>query len=134
MVVLTLVGITSALAMGRFNKILVQYRVSRAASVVRNDLEAAFAVSVRNRRPIEITWDSTARQLSVTDRAGTLTYRHTSLGQDPYGLKGTGVKFSRSSLEVYPNGMANDTLRITFSTNGYTKLVRMTRTGMLVIK
>ena len=62
-----------------------------------------------------------------------MTYRHTSLGQDPYGLKG-GVKFSRSPLEVYPNGMANDTLTITFSTNGYIKRVRMSRTGMLVIR
>ena len=44
------------------------------------------------------------------------------------------VTFSRSPLEIYPNGFASDTLAITLSANGSTRTIRMTRTGLVRIQ
>lgn len=132
-VALVIVAITSAMSAGRIHDLIIQQRIVRAATAVQNDLEAAFAIAGRNRHPIRIAWDSTTRQLGVTDRAGTTAYRHTGLGRDPYGLTGNAVAFSRSPIEVYPNGLANDTLTITFTAPNLIKRVHMTRSGLVQI-
>lgn len=131
--VLTIVGITFAISVGRIHDMMIQQRIARAATAVQNDLEGAFALASRNRRPIRISWNSATMQLDVTDRAGTMAYRHTSLGQ-AYGMKASTVSFSSSPVEVYPNGMSNQPLTITLSQESVTKNVRMSRTGMVVIR
>ena len=86
MAALVIVGITSAMSAGRIHDLIIQERIARAATAVQNDLEAAFAIAGRNRRPIRIVWSAANMQLDVTDRAGTTAYRHTGLGPDAYGL------------------------------------------------
>ncbi len=73
-------------------------------------------------------------QMGVTNRAGTTAFRHTNLGMGAYGLRSADVSFSSSPVEVYPDGLANDTLTITISHTSITKHVRMTRTGMVLIQ
>ena len=135
MVVIVIVGIVGAMSMGRFHKIMIQQRIARAASTVRNDLEAAFTTAGRNQRPVRISWDATNMQLDISDRMGIRHYRRTTLGQDPYGLTPSVVTVSRASgIEVYPSGLANDTLLITFSMDSITKSVRMSRAGLVEIR
>ena len=73
-------------------------------------------------------------QLSVTDRPGTDTLRHTQLGRDAYGLSASAVTVSSSPVEVFPNGIANNTLTITLSMEHITKQVIMSRAGMVQVK
>lgn len=131
LILIVMVGVVGGMSTGKFHSIIVQQRVLRAAAVVRTDVEAAFALASRNRRPIRVSWDATNLQLVVTDRAGALFFRRAGLGQDPYSLPPGSVTFSRSALEVYPNGLANDTLLITLSANGVTKKVWISRAGMV---
>ncbi len=134
LVVMVVVGIISTISAGRIHDLLIQQRMTRAANVIQTNAEAAFAIAVRNRRPIEISWTSSTMQMQVTDRTGATAYRKVSLGRDPYGLTAGNVTFSRSPLEVYPNGLANDTLLITFSNSGVTKKVYVSRAGMVQLK
>jgi len=134
MVVVVIMGVVGSMSAGRIHELMLHGRLSRAASGVQNDLEAAFATAGRNRRPIRIVWNSTSMQMQVTDRAGYLTYRRTSLGVDPYGLTPGAVTFSRSPVEVYPTGLANDTLLITLSVENITKRVRMSRAGLVQVQ
>jgi hypothetical protein len=73
-------------------------------------------------------------QLGVTNRAGTTAFRHTTLGMDGYGLRTRDVRFSRNPIEVYPNGLAQDTLTITLTRSGMTKHIRMSRAGLVLIQ
>ncbi len=134
MVVLVIVGITSSITVGKIQQLMVQNRIQRAATSVQNDMEAAFAIAVRDHTPIRISWNSSTMQMAVTNRAGTTAFRHTNLGMGAYGLRSADVSFSRSPLEVYPDGLANDTLTITISHTSITRHVRMTRTGMVLIQ
>ena len=134
LVVLIMVGVVASVTAGKFHLIMVKQRVQRAATVMQNDLEGAFAISTRNHLPIRISWDSTKLQMNVTDRSGALYYRKTAMSGSEYGLTSGTVSFSRSPLEVYPNGLANDTLTITISASSATKSVHMTRAGLITIQ
>lgn len=134
LIALMLVGIVSMLSAGRIHKIMVQQRVARAATSVQTDLEAAFAIAARNRQPIRIAWNSGKMQMQVTDRAGTVYYRRTPLGKEAYGLTSSGVTFSTNPLEVYPNGLAANTLTIVLSNEGSSRTIRMSRGGMVRIQ
>ena len=135
-VVLILVGIVTATAGPRISVMRSQQRVSRAAGVIQVQLEKAFAVAGRNRQPMEIVWTASTLTLSVTNRGGTQTYGQAKLGSD-YGLKTGEVTASTSSVEVYPNGLANGTITLTISTvrggTTYTKVVSMTRAGLVKV-
>jgi Tfp pilus assembly protein FimT len=134
MVVLVIIGVTSSITLGKLNQLMVMTRIQRAAASVQNDMEAAFAIAVRNRRPIRISWNSATQQMTVTDRAGTTVFRRTNLSLGSYGLRSSDVSFSASPIEVYPDGFASDTLSITISRSNITKHVRMSRAGMVRIQ
>jgi prepilin-type N-terminal cleavage/methylation domain-containing protein len=134
MVVVMIMGVVGTMSAGRFHALIVHQRITRAASAVSNDLEVAFTTAGRNRRPVVITWDAATKELNFTDRAASKLYRHRSLGRDPFGLTPGSVTVSRSSVEVYPTGLANDTLLITLSLENITKKVRMSRAGMVQIQ
>jgi Tfp pilus assembly protein FimT len=134
MVALVIVGITSSITVGKIHQLMIQNRIQRAATTVRNDLEAAFALAVRNRRPIHVTWNSATQQMYVSSRDGLTTFRKTNLGIGSFGLRTKDVAFSRSTLEVYPDGLANDTLTITIRRSGNIKLVRTSRSGLVVVQ
>jgi hypothetical protein len=51
-----------------------------------------------------------------------------------FGLRSKDVTFSRSPVEVYPDGLANDTLTITIRRAGNIKLVRMSRAGLVLVQ
>lgn len=131
-VVLAMVAIVTGMSVGRIHKLTVQERLQRAVTATQNDIEAAFAVAVRNRQPVRISWDASKLQLDVTDRAGTTYFRKSNLGT-VYGLAAAGVTFSRSPVEIYPDGLANDTLSITLTVETATKRVRVSRSGMIQI-
>ena len=132
-VVLVIVGITIGISAGRIHAMIIHERLVRAATAVQNDLEAAFAIATRNRRPTRIVWNGDDMQLSVVEHDWSKTYRHTGLGRDPYGLKKSNVSTSYSFVDVFPNGMADHPLSIWFNINKTKRTVEMSRTGMVKI-
>lgn len=138
-VVLVLVGIVTAVAGTRVSAMLTQQRVTRAASIVQTDMELAFTLAGRNRKPMRLTWTSNSSGMwfKVTDRTQTVVYKSTDFKGSNFGLNVGEVTASSSAVEVYPNGFASDTLSITISAlrNGttYTKRVRMSRAGLVKV-
>ena len=130
LVVMIIAAVVTAMSVGRIHSLTVQQRLQRAVVATRNDIEAAHTIAVRNRQPVRISWSAATRQLVVTDRAGTTYFRRSNLGT-VYGLAAAGVTFSRSPIEVYPNGLANDTLLITLTVETVTKRVRVSRSGLV---
>ena len=132
--VLVIVGITGAMSAGRIHQLMIQQLVARAATVLQNDLESAFAIAIRNRRPIRISWNSSSMQLGVTDRAGSTTYRHSNLGSSAFGLRASNVSVSTTPVEIYPNGLANNDLTITLTMETVTKRIWMSRAGLVIVQ
>jgi prepilin-type N-terminal cleavage/methylation domain-containing protein len=131
LVVVAIGGVMAKLSMGKIHDLMSQQRVVHAATSVQNDLEAAFQIAGRNRAPVRIAWDADAQQFSLTNRAGTMVFRKTNLSRQAYGFGRNAVSVSSSPLEVYPNGLAADTLLVTITSNGFTKKLRMSRAGLV---
>src|SRR2546423_11340367 len=75
MIVVTLAGIVGGLSIGKLSAYMMQQRVAKAAFSLTNDLQQAFAVVGRIRRPVRIVIDTTRMQISITDRAQTTVIR-----------------------------------------------------------
>lgn len=133
-VVMLIGGILTTMSLGKVHTLLSQQRVVHAATAIQNDLEAAFQIAGRNRKPVQISYDGSAQRFTIGDRTGSMYYRRTNLSADAFGFSSTSVTVSKTPLQVFPNGLAEDTLLITLSSNGITKKLYMSRTGLVQIK
>ena len=133
-VVMTVVGIMAAVSMPRIVKINTQNKVQRAANALQAEVQQAFAIAGRNRRPVKFLWDNASLQVRVTDRAGTTIYRKTGLGVGSFGFAASDVTIYPTTLTVFPNGLAADTLYMKVSKSGFSKTVRVSKSGMTRIQ
>jgi len=134
LVTISVMGLLAAVSVSRINAIEDHQRVSRAINALQNRVQTAFSLAVREGHPVRFAWSSSALKFSVTNRGGDTTYRQVALGTDPFFFKSSEVTVSRTPLEVYPNGLANDTLRVTITSNGVTKVMRVSQAGLVVIQ
>jgi prepilin-type N-terminal cleavage/methylation domain-containing protein len=133
-VVMGVIGILAMMSLGKTSRILTGWRVTRAAQAMDQELQTAFALVGRNRKPLTITFDLSKMEIRLSDRAGTI-YRRRNFGStSAYKLKASDVTLSRSSLEIYPPGLAADSLSITITGRGVKKRVRMLRGGLVQIR
>jgi len=133
LIVMLIMGVMAQLSMGRVHALMNQQRVVHAASAIRNDLEAAFQIAARNRKPVQIKWDAANQQFIIGDRSGSMFYRKTNLGRQAYGFQNGEVTVSQSPLQVYPNGLAADELVITINSQGVKKMIKMSRAGLVQV-
>jgi len=134
-VVLVIGLIVGSLSMGQFSAYLARERVARATEGIANDIRAAFAIPGRIRRPVRIRIDTAAMMLLVTDRSQSTTYRKTAFGSR-YNLLGKNVTYypSTAPYEIYPYGLASDTMLVTLTSNGLSKSIRVSKGGMVQVK
>ena len=89
---------------------------------------------MRDRKPMQITFDTTKMQFKIADRSGNV-FRLAGLAS--FNLRSSNVILSRALVEVYPEGLAQDSLSVTLSAtaNGqtFTRRVRMTRGGLVQV-
>lgn len=126
-----LVGIALYISMPRVARLRDQSRVQRAAQALQAEVQQAFAIAGRNRVPIRLTWNSSALQLQITNLAGNTVFRRRGVGTGSFGLNASNVTMTPSTLTVFPNGLANDSLVITVSRSGFSRTVRVARSGMI---
>jgi prepilin-type N-terminal cleavage/methylation domain-containing protein len=132
LVAVTLIGIAAGLSLPKINKIQNQTKIQRATRAVSQDIQQAFAIAGRNRAPVKLTWSSSTMQLRITNMAGSTIYRRLGLGDGGgYGFSSSEVSVIPATLVVFPNGLAADTLVIQVARNGYSKTVRVSKSGMV---
>lgn len=132
-VVLTLLSVITAMALGRTSSIMTGFRVTRAAQAFAEELQSGFALVGRNRKPLSFVWDTTNMELRIVDR-NNVVYRRRSFGPySDYKLVSANITPSRSTLEVYPPGLAADSLSVVFAKNGASRRIRMLRGGLVQV-
>ena len=136
LVVISMIGVISMMSMGRTSSMMTQWRVSRAAQATGEELQSAFAIVGRDRRPVRIVFvlKKDTMLVKITNRTGTVTYRTRDIGKwSAYKLDSANVKASSKIIEVFPPGLAADTLSVTISRNGKLRRIRMLRGGLVQI-
>ena len=139
LVTITMIGLISLMAFDRVGAMMTQWRVARAAQAAGEELQSAFAIVGRDRRPVRIriakpATTPTEVELQLTNRAGDTIYRRRSLGRSSaYKLDPINITPSSPIVLVFPPGLAADTLSIEFLRDGKFRRVRMMRGGLVQI-
>jgi prepilin-type N-terminal cleavage/methylation domain-containing protein len=134
LLVITMIGLVSLVSFRRVGAMTTQWRVNKAAQAYGEELQAAFAIVGRDRRPVRIELKKDSMQLRITNRDGSVIYRKRDIGRwSAYKLDSANVQTSTLILEVYPPGLAADSLSVTISRDGKFRRVRMLRGGLVQV-
>jgi prepilin-type N-terminal cleavage/methylation domain-containing protein len=140
LIVVSILGLIAVMSMGQISNYVRERNVSSAAAVVRNDLQQAFAIAARNRRPVRLSFVGADTALKITNRDNTVTYVRRGLGSGGgFMLAPSDVAFcattcSAATVDVFPNGWASDTLTITISKGPYSRGIHMSRSGLVTTR
>lgn len=133
LIVVTMIGLLALVSFGKTSAILTGWRVTRASQALAEELQSGFAVVGRNRKPMTITLDTVKMELRLSDRNG-VVYRRRNFGpSSPYRIERKDLTASRYSVEVYPPGLAADSLSFVIHRLGTARRIRMLRGGLVQI-
>jgi len=132
-VVIVIMGLIVRAVAPNFSRTLRVARVNRASQVLSGDLERAFALAARQRKPVRITWDNGAMQYTVKDRLSGTVLMTRGLGTANSAFNVLVVTFSSSPFDIYPSGLASSALTVTLTELDYSRRVQMTRAGLTLV-
>jgi type II secretory pathway pseudopilin PulG len=131
MIVLVMLGIMAAFAYPRLAREIRRSRANQAATLVAADIEVAFSLAGRERRPVTVTYASASKELQIADRAsGTSTIvRRRPLGSaSEWNLDN--VTTSGLPITIFPSGVASGAFSIDLISGSSTRRVSSTRVGL----
>jgi len=126
---IVIIGIMGAMFFPQISNLTRKNAVARAAQIVQQDLQRAYTLAGRLRKPVTLTADNTNHAYQVTDASNNiLLSRNLGVTQE-YGVET--MTFSPTTLTIQPNGVSSDTLGVTLVSRGSTRYVSMTRVGLI---
>jgi type II secretory pathway pseudopilin PulG len=133
LLVLTMLGVVTIVAMPAISRSLTSIRADRAAAITVSDMKLAFSMAARQNKPVQLNMLSAQRQYTVTDRAtGTVLMRR-NFGTGAADLTVSSLTATDAAVEIFPNGLAQNGVDYTIRVGTQQRLVRMTRTGHVTV-
>ena len=129
---LTLIAIMTAMMVPKIGRIMQATRINREIAIVVQDLEQAFTIAARHRKPMRLSCTCGTQTYTIADRASGTVRLSRKLGADA-DLGTLTLTFSTSPVDIFPSGVATapDTVRITSGTS--TRAVVLTTSGQVRI-
>jgi type II secretory pathway pseudopilin PulG len=126
----TIIAIMAAMIAPRFGRVMQATRVSRSAAVVASDLEQAFTLAGRYRRPMRISCDCGNSIYTIADRTGgtvrlTRRLRDDDLGSLTLVMETPGG----GTVDVFPSGVSTALLRFRITSGASTRAVTLSTAG-----
>jgi prepilin-type N-terminal cleavage/methylation domain-containing protein len=132
---LCVIGILTAMMIPKIGRVIQANQVSRSAAIVAADLEQAFTLAGRNRRPMRLSCTCGTGIYTVADRAGgTVRLTRNLRGDGDFGTMT--LTFSQTPVDVFPSGVVSITtppLTVRITSGVSTRAVTMTTAGQVRI-
>jgi prepilin-type N-terminal cleavage/methylation domain-containing protein len=133
--VFAIVGIMALMVMPRIQQVLQASQVSRAAATVATDLERAFTMAGRYRKPMRLSCVCGSGTYTVADRTGgTVRLSRNLLNGGELGRMT--LTFSETPVDIFPSGVvsiATPPLTVRITSGISTRGVTMTTAGQVRI-
>lgn len=127
-IVIAALGLITATALPKIGRQIRAYRLGRAAFVVAGDLENAFSIAGRERKPVRLSLSGGT--YTVADRSGGTVRLTRNLTGDPEYAVAT-VTFSTSPLDIFPTGVASAADTVTITNGPVSRQVTLTQAGQV---
>ncbi len=138
LLVLSMMALVGIMAFPRTSSMITQWRLARGAQAIAEELQSAYAIVGRSRKPITITVDKAKMEIRLSDR-NQIVYRRRNFGitsaykLDSLDVKANGDSINNRVVEVFPPGLSADSLSIELSRQGKYRRVRMLRGGIVQV-
>jgi type II secretory pathway pseudopilin PulG len=111
---LCILGIMTAMMIPKIGRVVQATRLNREIAIVAADMEQAFTLAARYRRPMRLSCTCGTQTYTIADRTGGTVRLSRRLGADA-DLGTLTLTFSATPVDIFPSGVstAPDTLRIT---------------------
>ena len=129
MIVVAVLGTLATMALPSVNATMRHRRLIAATNALTADLEVAFSLAGRQRKPVTISYDATSGEVRVADRASGTVYLRRPLGStSEYRLDS--VVMTPASVQLFPSGVSSSAFRIHLSNGAYQRQIGVARTGL----
>jgi type II secretory pathway pseudopilin PulG len=125
---LIVLGVLTLIGLPRLRQTVVRHQVDQATALVASDLESAFAIAQRERKPVRLACTCERARYQVTDRLdGTVRLARTLTADSSYAVES--LAFSTNPVDIFPSRIASSADTVTLSTGGYARRIVMTTSG-----
>jgi len=131
LVVVGIVGILATMVGPAMSRIVRHQRTNRAAMVITADLQNAFAVAARQRQPVRIQADESTRSYQFVDRKTGSILRIRTFYGDTSEYRLTTLKFTPSTIDVFPNGISSSAVTVDLANGDYSKQIKASSAGFI---
>lgn len=128
-----IVGVAMATTLPRIGAVTNQTKVQRANQALQQDVQQAWAIAARNRAPVVLKLVTSSMQLQITSLNGSTIYKRTGYGTGgQYGFTSTELRMAPTTITVFPNGLANDTVGFSIARSSYSRKFWVNKAGMVL--
>jgi prepilin-type N-terminal cleavage/methylation domain-containing protein len=129
---LIVLGLVALIAVPGIGRRKAHTRVDRVTALVAADLEKAFAIAIRQRKPVRLACTCASGRYQVTDQSDGMLHLSRDLNA-PGEFGVTSLSFSTSRVDILPSGIASSPDTVTISAAGYARRIVMTTEGKVTI-
>jgi prepilin-type N-terminal cleavage/methylation domain-containing protein len=127
-IVIAAFALLAAVALPKIGRQIRNYRLGRASVVVAGDLENAFAIAARQRKPVRLSLSSGT--YTVADRTGGTVRLQRPLTTDrDFGV--SSVSFSTAPVDIFPSGIASAPLTVTLANGSVSRQITVSAAGQV---
>ena len=127
----TVIAILTAMMIPKIGRTMQATQVNRTTAIVAADLEQAFTLAGRFRRPMRISCDCANAIYTVADRnGGTVRLRRTLVGDGDLGNMTVAFEAPVAGIvDVFPSGISTTLLRVRITSGSSTRAVTLSTAG-----
>jgi len=133
LVVLVVLGVAVAMLIPQVRSAADSWRSRQSAGLIANDLETAFSLASRERKPVRLTCYCDQQRYVVTDRATGAVLLERKMGlTTEYGMKT--MTFSVNPIDIFPPGSSSSGVTVTIAAQtGRTHTITLSQAGFVRI-
>jgi prepilin-type N-terminal cleavage/methylation domain-containing protein len=131
---LTIIAIMAAMAIPKFRQVMASTRVKQSAAVLASDLEQAFTLAARYRKPMRISCTCGSAIYTIADRTGGTVRLNRRLQDKDLGYMTLVMETPvGGTVDVFPSGVSTELLRFRITSGNSTKAVTLSTAGQVRI-
>jgi type II secretory pathway pseudopilin PulG len=124
----TIIAIMTAMMIPKIGRVMQATRVNRTTAIIAADLEQAFTLAARFRRPMRLSCDCAQATYTIADRNGGTVRLSRILGKDS-DLGTVTLTFDNSPVDIFPSGVSTLPLMARITSGTSTRAVTLSTAG-----